>query len=268
MSGLFDFFFSPWQASDPWAGLTAAALTAALLTLLAYRLAGNPERIRSARNHILAHLLEVRLYRREPRTVLKVQGLLLAHTMRYLLGSLPPLLLLAGPLGVLLVQLDLRFSRLPLVPGAAALVKVRLEPGALPGSLDAALHAGPGLLVETPPLRIDSEAEIDWRIRAVEAGIRTVEIRIGSEVEVKSVAVGLSGIPALPAERGKDTWTNRLFLPGESKLPAGSRLRSIEVVYPERTWQVFGLRMSWLSPFLLLLLLFTLLLRIPWRIEL
>jgi len=267
VGALFDLFFFPFREMNPWVGFTAATLLTAVLMLLAYRFASNQRGIHLTKDRISAYLLEVRLYRDDPLTVLRAQALLLAYNLRYLGHSLVPFLVLMVPLALVLVQMDLRFGRRALAPSETAIVKIRLEPDRKPTTLSVTLDSTPGLAVETPPLRIDTEAEINWRIRAIRIGSHTLWAGVGAEMGEIQVEVYRAGLSLLPATRVRTGVIDQLLNPGLPPLPVSSAIRRMEVDYPARSMPIFGLKLHWIIPFFLLTFLLGLSLKGLFRIE-
>ena len=60
---IFDAVFFVFRDMNSWVAMTALSLLTALLMLLVYRLTSNQQRIRAVKDKIIAHLLEMRLYK-------------------------------------------------------------------------------------------------------------------------------------------------------------------------------------------------------------
>jgi hypothetical protein len=267
LCALFDLLFAPFREANPWIGFAVVCVATAALMLLAYRYTSNQPAIRITKDRIKAHLLEVRLFRDDPGTVLRAQGLLILYNLKYLGHSIIPLLVMIVPLSLLLIQLDLRFGHRPLAPGESALVVLRLNPGLKPTTQEISLDSPSGVSVDTPPLRIDSLSEVDWRIRGVEPGTHTLRVRIGQEVFEKRLEARSGGLPALSPARPGDGWMDQLLNPAEPPLPPGSAATSIEIRYPGREMSVFGVHLHWMVPFFVLSIFLGLSLKGLFRVE-
>ncbi len=144
--------------------------------------------VRAAGRRLHARLLEMRLYSSEPALMWAAQRALLRDNLRWLALMLPPALILGLPLAWLFVQLDSIYGHSPLPVGAQAVVTVQLKRALGPADATATLQAPPGILVESPPVRVFAERQISWRIRAlrpVRGKLRFVLLPAGDVAWVK-----------------------------------------------------------------------------------
>ena len=265
---LVDVLLWPFRALGPWPALVAASLLTGLLMLAVFKAASNQEGIRRTKDRIKAHLLELRLYKHDFGQTMRSQGRVLLANGRYLGHALRPMLVMAAPVVLLLFQLDAWFGVRPLAVGERTLVKVRLSATASPLATPLVLAAPAGVEVETPPLRIEEEREIDWRIRAAAAGRHEIKIAgAGGEPIPATVAVGpekLRKILAVPAETG---FFRQLEHPGGLSLPKGGPVESITIAYPAARLSLFGRRLHWLAVFFVLSIVFGFALKGVFKVE-
>lgn len=255
------------RSANPWAGMTAVSLVTALLMLAVYRFASDQDGIRAAKDRIIAHLLEARLFRNDLQASLRAQGNILRHNLRYLGLSARPLIVMAVPLVLAMVQLDQWFGYESLRPGDAALLKVRLKDGYRPSREDISTGTSRGFVVETPPLRIDTEGEADWRVRAAEPGSWDLSVTVNGRSEAKEIVIGDGSLSRISPARVARNWFDQLANPGEKSIPDSSAIKSIEVIYPGRTMSLFGWRIHWLVAYLGFSILFGLLLKSWLKVE-
>ncbi len=256
VGGLFDALFAVLGRLGPEASMAVVSLLVGLFMLFIFKRTSNQAGIRRAKDRIKAHLLELRLYKSDFGQTMRSQGRILAANGRYFLHALKPMLVMFVPILLVLVQLDARFGARALEPGETALVKVKVDPSIELASIEPGLEAPAGVTVETPPLRIEEENEIDWRIRAEAAGIHTLTVRVGALTGTKSLSVRQpSSAKVTPLRVRKGGWAELLH-PGEKPLPKDSGIVSIEASYPSARLDYFGWRMHWLVAFFLLSLLF------------
>jgi len=248
---VFDVLMAPFRPFGPWAGMLAVSLATGLLMLLVFKKTSNQEGLRRAKNRIKAHLLELRLYKDDLGQSLRSQGSLLAANGRYLAHALRPMLVMIVPLFLVLAQLDAWFGAAPLRAGERAIVKIKLAEGQSAMESGAALVAPAGLTVETPPLRVEEEGEVDWRIKAETEGRHELQVGLGGREVSKLVVVGGPSLSKVPSRRVRG-FGDALLHPGEKPLPGDSPLESIEVVYPPARLNVLGLRIPWLVAFFVL----------------
>ena len=132
------------------AWVVGLGLLAGPLILRLYRRCTNPTRLRRTVNRIIAHLLEINLFSKEPRVVLRAQGQLLLENARLLAQLVPPSLILVA----LLAALNFFFGHAPLRPGASTLVTTP----------QGSLTASPGVTIDQPPVFIQTDRQLVWQI--------------------------------------------------------------------------------------------------------
>jgi len=241
---------------NPWVAPVATSLLTALAMLVCYRLTSNQARIRAIKDKIIAHLLELRLYKDSLPITFRAQGKILWYNLKYLGHSARPMLVMAVPLALTMLQLDLWFGHESLKPGESAIVKVHLRDGVRPSRESVSLEPQTGFVIETPPLRIDQGGELDWRLRASAPGCWNLVVRVNNQAIVKNVVIGAQPHARIsPARVGRD-WIDQLANPGEPALADSSVVKMIEVGYPAGRVAVFGWRPHWLVVFLALAVIF------------
>jgi hypothetical protein len=254
--GIFDVLLLPFRGLPPWYGMIFVSLLTAFLMLWVFRLTSDQEGIRKAKNAIKAHLLEIRLFKDNLRVSFRAQGAILRANLRYMACNAKPMLVMIVPLVFILAQLNLWFGASALKPGQTTLVKVGLAPNVDPLAVDLDLEPSPGLGIETPPLRIPDEHEIDWRIRAPEKGPAYLTFRTAGRTIEKPVAVAgrpLSKVSPLTVGR---SLLKELLYPGEKPLPGDTPVTSIEILYPAKSLGFLGVNVHWLVAYLALSIIF------------
>jgi hypothetical protein len=243
LARLFGFLLDPLAAFGPMAGLTVVSAVSGLLLLAGFRATSRPRAIRAARSRVQGHLLAIRIFRDDLAVVLRSQASLLVALGGYMGQMLVPFAALLVPFALLFAHLDARYAQRALRPGERALVK------AMARTVDGwALESGPGVVVETPPVRIPARGEIDWRIRGIEPGVhRIVAVGSGGRIE-KEVVVSPRAIGA-PPRRGSGF--GALFLaPTEPPIPSAAGLDSLEIAYPPLPLSFLGWGTHWIIVFL------------------
>jgi uncharacterized membrane protein (DUF106 family) len=242
----------PFRGLAPWFGMTAVSFLTALLMLEVYKLTSNQAAIRRAKDRIKAHLLELRLYKDNMRVTLRAQAGILKANLAYMAANLKPLAVMIVPLVLILAHLSLWFDRAPLAPGEETLVKVGLEKSADPLSLALEIEAPPGLEVSSPAVRIPDEHEVVWRIKALAAGNAKLVLRVAGRTIEKSVTVGGRPLTMVSPLASRGSFWKQVLYPGERPLPAGTPVRSVEVLYPPDRLIAFGFGVHWLVAYLIL----------------
>jgi len=260
-----DLLFWPFVGRGPWPGLIAISLVTGVLALAVFRVCSNQRGIRAVKDQIMAHLLEVLLYRDELRVVMRAQARLFVDNLKYLAHALVPLACMIVPVGLLLLQTDLRYGRRPLRLDEQAVVTVKLRPGS-PSLAEASLVAPAGLEVETPPVRIPSLQEVSWRLKAVSAGDHELHFSVAGSEFTKRVVVGDSA-RRIVGRRVRDGVWQPLLHPGEAVLDADQPVEWVAVEYPDAPVRFLGWRLHWVWPFFVLTMVFGYALKKPLRVQ-
>jgi hypothetical protein len=108
--------------------------------------------------------------------------------------------------------------------------------------------------------------EVDWRLRAVEPGKHQLRVEIDGEEFTKEVVIGDYGSRVSTARVDGGIWA-QFTHPGESPFPADSPIASVEVTYPGATLDLFGWRLQWVWPWLILSMAFGYAIKGPLRVQ-
>ena len=247
-----DWLFEPFKGIDPFWALLAVCIVTTFIFLEVFRRTTDSVRLQEAKNGMQARLLEVRLFKDSPTTVIGALAGMLACNLRYLKHSLKPTLFMLPPLVVVMIHLDSWFGYAPLRPGQAALVRAKLLGSMQPSLDEVALEAGAGLAIETPSLRIPQEREISWVVRAGQAGQYSLSMKGAGGTAQKSVVVVDHGWQRVAPRLVTAKFWNQWAYPGEALLPRDGPFEWVEVGYPERSLALFGLETPWLVLFFVL----------------
>lgn len=162
----FDGFMIPLEPLGRTAEVLGVAITLGAVFTLVFKLLVDRERLNRARNDLRAALLEIWLYRRDPRLVLQAEKALMVANLDYLRAFFIPLaaaLLLAAPL---LLESHFRFALEPVSPGSEVLLTAELDPSRDRfEEMDFALSWTRGAGQISPPVREPSRHRVVWRLR-------------------------------------------------------------------------------------------------------
>jgi len=222
------------------------SLLTALLMLFIFRFTSNQEGIRQVKNKIKAHLLELRLFKDSLSISFKAQGNILRYNLKYISYSAKPLLVMIIPLILILIQLNLWFGYEALTPGQETILKVKLEEGQNPLDINLSLEPSTGFNIQTPPLRVEEEREINWRLQAREKGVHDLTLIVNSQRITKKLAVGQKPLSKISPLKARRNFINELINPGEAPVPGDLRIKTIEVKYPVKDMKLFGWNIPWL----------------------
>lgn len=244
--------------------LFVVSAVAGALLVLVYGKVSFQSAIRSVKRQIAAALLEVALFRHTPSVCVAAQGRLLLGGVRYLLLAVPPLVILAAPVMVLMSHLNLWYGYRGVYPNEAWIVEAEFADPAL---LMNSVLEGDSSIEIVGPVRDLRAQRASWRIklRATDPGQIAVPLRLKSAERV---------IEELPLVRGEriarieptrsQGWTGVLY-PSRAPLPAS--LRSLAFGYQARDIGCRGVRCSWVVWFFGISLLSGLLLSRVCKIE-
>lgn len=253
---ILDVLLYPFQPFGSWPVMILLSLVTALLVLLVYRKASNQERIRTIKAKIQAYMLEILLYKGSLQATFRAQGKIFHYSLKYLAHSIRPMLVMIVPFVLLLIQLDLRFGYESLQPGELTLVKLRLKEGVVPSQAEVVLEPTENLLVDSPPLRIDKEAEIDWLLRTIDPGVQDLKILVNKQPVTKQIVVGGRSLEKISSSRVGRGWIDQLVNPGESSIVESAEVEKIEIGYPERKMSFFRWQLHWMIVYFVLTILF------------
>lgn len=253
---IFDVIFFPFRSMSLWVGMILISFLTALLMLLVFRLTSNQEGIRTVKNKIKARILEIRLFKDNLSVSLKAQGHILRLNLKYIAYSAKPLLVMIIPLILILIQLNLWFGYESLAPGQEAVLKAELEMDESLLDQEIKIEPSSGFSIETPPIRIEEQMEVNWRLRAKEEGIHELWFTLNGNKFVKKVAVGLRPLSKISALKVQHNFLDELFNPGEAPLSRGLPVKTIEIRYPSKQMNLFGWRIHWIIVYFALSIIF------------
>ena len=253
---IFDLLFIPFRSMNPWVGMVIVSLLTGLLMLVIFRYTSNQAGIKKVKNKIKAHLLELRLYKDSLGLSMKAQGNILLANLKYITHSFKPLLIMIVPVVLILIQMNFWFGYESLEPGEQTLLKVKLEEGYNPLQTNLTLEPEPGIVIETPPLRIEEYSEVNWRISSQKSGVHHVNVVIGGNKISKTVATDTKPLSKLSPIKHRKKLLDELFYPVEAPIAKDSPVKSVEILYPSKSMHLFGLNIHWLIVYFALSIIF------------
>lgn len=249
---IFNVIFYPFRNMSPWSGMFVISLLSVFLILFIFKHTSNQKGIKTAKDKIKAHLLELRLYKDNLRISLKAQGSILRQNSKYIAYSAKPLLFMIIPIVLIIAHTNFWFGYTSLEPGEKTLVKVKLNENYDPLETDIRLEPSPAYLIETPPLRILEENEIDWRISPLQKGVHALEFSVAGEKIKKTLSVKSPPLSRISPVKFQKNFFDELINPTEAPIRKDLPIKSIEVLYPTKNMNVFGLGIHWLIVYFIL----------------
>ncbi len=247
ISGFFNLVITPFKTIDPIWSLALFALLIGIIMLIIFRYTSDQQKIREAKSRIRAYIFELSLFKDEIGIVLSAQKNIFVYNLRYIKYALKPMLFMMIPLALILIQLESWYGYRPLKPDESAIVSLKLRDNGLALS-DITLTAGEGITVETPPLRIPDQNEIDWRIRARENGDRVLTFNVPGEQIRQKVIVSEKGLVQVSplASASVSGFTDTLLNPALRPLPGDSPVERIRIDYPAMSIEIYKWHVHWL----------------------
>ncbi len=267
LNKIFEILFYPFRNLNPWFGMIFISLLTSLLMLLVFRFTSNQKGIKKVKNRIKAHLLELRLYKDYMGISLKAQGNILINNLKYIGHSARPLLVMIIPLVLILIQLNVWFGYQSFKPGQEFLLKVELKEELPLFNTDISILPSKHYKVETPPLRIMEESEINWRIQAQDSGNHPIFLLVNDNKYKKNLSVSQNSLSKISPIKTKKNFWEELFNPAERPIDKNSPVKSIEIEYPPKRMNLFGLPLHWLIVYFALSIIFAFSLKGFFKVE-
>jgi len=253
---LFDALFLPFRGMSPWVGMILISFLTGLLMLFVFKWTSNQQGIQKVKNRIKAHLLELRLFKDSLSQSLRSQGNILRCNLTYISYSVKPMLVMIIPLILILIQLNFWFGYESLTPNEPAILKIKLVEDQNPLETQIAVQLSSGLVMETPPLRIEESSEINWRFSATQAGIQQFTVTINGETITKKVSVAQKPLSKISPLKTNKNFFDQVMYPTESPIKGQIPVKSIEVQYPTKSMNLFGWKLHWIIVYFALSIIF------------
>jgi uncharacterized membrane protein (DUF106 family) len=264
---LFEFLFLPFRSMNPWMGMIFISILTGLLMLFIFRYTSNQKGIKRVKNKIKAHLLELRLYKDSLSLSLKAQGKILLANFKYISYSTKPMLVMIIPLILILIQLNFWFAYDSLQEGQNVILKVKLKQDYSPLDTPLTIVPSSAIEIDSLPLRIERDKEIDWRLSINKNGVHDLKLSLGNQTFTKKISVGTSPLSKISPLKVEKNFLSQLTYPSEPPLPKNSPVKTIEIVYPQRNLSLFGWRIHWIVGYFLLSIIFGFALKGVFKVE-
>jgi len=248
---LFGSFVETSWLTSPLAIVVALSVVVGLGMVVLFGYTSDQKAIGIAKDQLKAHLLAVRLYRDQLYVVMGSYGKVLRGTGRYLRLAFRPLLYVIIPIVLLIVQLDRSLGLTAIHANTPFLLTARVNNADALNAMSIELPLE--ITASAPPVHVSADYEVVWRLVASREGSYEVKIITRDDSMVKTVRVS-SRLARVSPERLRDHFWERMFVSGESALPANSPVESITVDYPERNIPlgIADWEMNWIWLFFIL----------------
>jgi uncharacterized membrane protein (DUF106 family) len=245
IGAVFRILFYPFEHLHPAWGMIWISLLAGILMLIVFRFTSNQEGIKKSKAKVSAYILEMRLFNHDLGKMLAALGKTLAANILYLRYMIVPIIVIIVPVLLILIEVSYRYEYRPLRPDEPAIVKAVLKPGSPVIETHISLQVPDNIKIETPALRIKSSNEVDWRISAREHGIYQLRFLVDGRLYKKNLHVN-NELTALSRKRIGSSYYAFLLNHAEPELSNDSPFVSLEIMYPDRSLSIMGLRLHWI----------------------
>ncbi len=250
LNSVFGILFLPFKHLDPlWAMLVISFVTGVVM-LVIFKATSDQSGIKRAKNLVKGHFLAIRLYKDDIGLMLDTMKNIIVSNLLYMKQSLRPMLFLLIPVGIVLVQLGIRYEYRPLNVGEKTIVSLRVEDESVELN-QVRLDLPTGLVLDMPPVRVEQLREVNWRIRATKPGSYNLSFKYGDSVVDKHLLVE-DGLVPIAAQVASNNIAVTLMNPPESSLPETAFASMVSISYPRREFDFLGMNVHWLVAFFVL----------------
>ncbi len=241
--GFFDALIAAFGWMSLGGSLAMLSILLGVVMLIAFKLIGNPDDMSTAMGRMQAHMMEMRLFDREPKLVFVAMGRLFWWNFKLVGTLMRPVLIATLPMLFLFIQMDHFYGMRPLQPGESAVVTARVPDPEVMRTAEIQLVGDDVVEVATPPVYSRQRGLVSWRVEALGEGDGLLELSVGEQRFGKSVTV--SPTRQRVSKRRARRKAEALLYPIEPRLEKGP-VRWIDIRYPMTDTDVLGVPMHWL----------------------
>lgn len=248
LTTIFDVLVLPFGSNRNLALWSLSLLTGVALIFL-FKATSNQDRIKATRDAFKARILEMRIYQDDIILIFKALGGALWTNVTYLRASLWPIVVLLVVALPVFVQLDERYGRTHLDAGDTAMLTVTLKDGVDPMTTPVVLDGGTAVSVDSPPVRVPAQREINWRIKVNQPGRHPFKVTVYDTAYEFPVSAEESNA-AIGYTRTANSVADPFLHPGLPAIPKNSAVQSVHLTYPERDYWLAVWKAPWWVVFL------------------
>ncbi len=253
-NSLANFLLVPIGLLPGWLSNTVISAVTGVVLLIIFKYTSNQTAIGRARDNVNANMLALWLFKDSMVVTLQSLGRIFKGALLLLVHAVRPMLVIIVPVCLLLMQMCLWYQFGPLQPGEETIVTMKLN-----GEIDSpwpnvSIESTPAAEITIGPIRILSNREVHWKIRARESGYHHIAFQVDKRKIEKELAIG-DGFMRVSVERPGWHWVDILLHPWERPFDQDSLVQSISIDYPDRISRTSGTDW-WIGYFLLVSLIF------------
>lgn len=187
----FDYVWLPFSKTAPIFDLIILSAISAYVFLIIFKITSNQEKIKHYKNKIYAHILQIRLFKDYPRIIsISVLKIFLYNGI-YLRYAFIPVVFILFPVLIISIQINNRYGYQPIQEDQSFIISVKLDTELvedIPGIIERIEYStSKNVTIDTPPLRILSEATLYLRAKRISSGGNNSYFRIGIDDRNDSV---------------------------------------------------------------------------------
>lgn len=146
------------------------SILSAIIILPLYKIISNQKKIKYHKNRIFGNLLQMSLYKDKLNVLFQSLLLILKHNVLYIAHSFIPFLIIAIPIILLTIQVNNRCGYQPIEVNRSFIIQADIQAKSIKENTTSILDkiyctTSPGIIIETPALRIENERKIFWKAK-------------------------------------------------------------------------------------------------------
>ncbi|HIG86572.1 MAG TPA: hypothetical protein EYQ25_05985 [Planctomycetes bacterium] len=240
---VFDLLLSPLDAVGAWLSLTLVSGVFGILALVVFKRISWQAGIKSTKDKIKGHMIEIRIYQDDLALVSRAIGKVLYRNLQYVVLNFGPFLPLMVPFGMVAAQLVVRYGFEPVavqtveddrLAGQGTTFEIEFIPEMKSAAGDLVVDLPEGVVAVSPLVRVPRQGRAFIEVVAIQPGIHEISFTSGSHTEIKLLHAGIEGLEReMQPERGRG-FLSALLWPAEPAFAGDSPFALIRTVYPER----------------------------------
>ncbi len=230
----------------PAVSLVLLSFIIALLAITAFKYLSNQKAIKLSKNRLLAHLLEIHLFKDDIWSIFRSFRDIVFGTGRYLWHTLKPIAIIILPMVYLLILAEGYYAYTHIDNGDDVLLTLNAEKDIRELINDLEIEASDALTVHQPPFLSIADNQAVWTL-SVQKDKRS-DIKLNLLIHEQSYSLPLvtdqAGLPVHPTIYSKNS-IKRYMHPEQNPLE-GLEISSITVDYKTRDISIAGFEWNWL----------------------
>ncbi len=241
---IFDLLLSPLDVVGAWLSLTLVSGVFGILALVVFKRISWQAGIKSTKDKIKGHMIEIRIYQDDLALVTRAIGKVLYRNLQYVVLNFGPFLPLMVPFGMVAAQLVVRYGFEPVavqtveddrLAGQGTTFEIEFTPAMKSAAGDLVVNLPEGVVAVSPLVRVPGQGRAFIEVIAIQSGIHEISFTSGTHTETKRLHAGVEGFEReMQPERGRG-FLSALLWPAEPVFAGDSPFALIRTVYPERS---------------------------------